>query len=234
MSSSAAASSYRRSFRETNYGTPLLSRLALSGGRYPTSASPVSSRPGGHRPRSSTPAPRLVYDKVDFSLADAVNQEILAARTKEKTELRELNDRFAGFIEKVRYLEQQNVGLRAELDRQQSRQEAGRACELYQRELRELRLQLDLVAKERDGIQVERDNLAEDLTLSQQRFVPTGGRLGYQGQRDIKYNQRLQAAGQQSSLDDVVGELFSECRYETEELGCIQVHIYVICYPCYI
>ncbi|XP_023690862.1 peripherin-like isoform X1 [Paramormyrops kingsleyae] len=170
MSSSAGASSYRRSFRETNYGTPLLSRLSLSGGRYPTSASPVSSRPGGHRPRSSTPAPRLVYDKVDFSLADAVNQEILAARTNEKTELRELNDRFAGFIEKVRYLEQQNAGLRAELGRQQSRQEPGRACELYQQELRELRLQLDLVAKERDGIQVERDNLAEDLTLLQQRL----------------------------------------------------------------
>ncbi|KPP62729.1 plasticin-like, partial [Scleropages formosus] len=138
--------------------------------RLPSSASPVSSRSSSHRLRSSTSATRLSYDRTDFSLAEAANQEFLATRSNEKAELRELNDRFANFIEKVRYLEQQNTSLQAELSHRQSQNEPGRAAELCQQELRELRHQLDLVSKEKDNLQVERDNLAEDLSFLKQRL----------------------------------------------------------------
>ncbi|XP_048856127.1 peripherin isoform X1 [Brienomyrus brachyistius] len=175
MSHSAVrtSTSYRRTFGAAApmpLYTPMASRVSLSGGRYLSSALPASSRSVGYRARSSTPAPRLSYDKVDFSLAEAVNQEFLATRSNEKAELQELNDRFANFIEKVRYLEQQNAGLQAELTQFRTQQEPNRASELFQQEMRELRQHLDAMGKERDQLQVERDNLAEDVSHLKQRL----------------------------------------------------------------
>lgn len=179
MSSSTGRTSYRRTFgAPTSYTayTPLPSRLPMSGGRY-LSAAPVSmsTRTVGYRARSGTPAsaPRLSYEKVDFSLAEAINQEFLTTRSNEKQELQELNDRFASFIEKVRYLEQQNAGLQLELNQYKGKQQQGhpnRASEMCQEEMRELRRQMEQIGKERDQFQVERDNLAEDLALLKQRL----------------------------------------------------------------
>lgn len=186
MSSSAYSStSYRRTFggphliSMSSY-SPVSSRMSASGGgRYMRSASPaVASRSSyQQRSRSSAQAPRLSYDKVDFTLAEAVNQEFLTTRSNEKAELQELNDRFASFIEKVRYLEQQNGALQQELSQYKGQQQQGqptRANDLFQEELRELRRQIEAIGKERDQHLLERDNLAEDLALVKQRLVPTG------------------------------------------------------------
>ncbi|XP_036386515.1 peripherin isoform X2 [Megalops cyprinoides] len=174
-SSARTSTSYRRTFGSaTPMGsyTPHTSRVSFGGGRYLSSMPSTVTRSGGYRLRSSSsPAPRLSYDKVDFSLAEAVNQEFLTTRSNEKAELQELNDRFASFIEKVRYLEQQNNTLQTELSQYKGQQqEPSRADELFQREIRELRRQLELMGKERDQFQVERDNLAEDLALVKQRL----------------------------------------------------------------
>ncbi|XP_026883784.1 peripherin [Electrophorus electricus] len=176
MSHSSVRTSYNRTFAGPSSVTysPFSSRMPTLGNRYFSSAPPSSStRSVGYRLRSATPAPRLSYDKVDFSLAEAINQEFLATRSNEKQELQELNDRFASFIEKVRYLEQQNAGLHMELNQYKGKQQHGqpnRASELCQQELRELRRQMEQIGKERDQIQVERDNLAEDLALIKQRL----------------------------------------------------------------
>lgn len=127
------------------------------------------------RSRPSTQSPRVSYDKVDFTLAEAINQEFLTTRSNEKAELQELNDRFASFIEKVRYLEQQNGALQQELNQFKGQQQHGqpnRATDLFQEELRELRHQMDTIGKERDQYLLERDNLAEDLGQLKQRLVP--------------------------------------------------------------
>lgn len=107
-------------------------------------------------------------ERLDFSMAEALNQEFLATRSNEKQELQELNDRFANFIEKVRFLEQQNAALRGELSQARG-QEPARADQLCQQELRELRRELELLGRERDRVQVERDGLAEDLAALKQR-----------------------------------------------------------------
>lgn len=133
-------------------------------------------QPSRSRSRAGPQPPRLSYDKVDFTLAEAVNQEFLATRSNEKAELQELNDRFASFIEKVRYLEQQNGALQQELNQYKGQQQQGqpsRASDLFQEELRELRHQMDAIGKERDQYLLERDNLAEDLGLLKQRSVTT-------------------------------------------------------------
>ncbi|XP_007248366.3 peripherin [Astyanax mexicanus] len=176
MSHSTVRTSYRRTFGAPASYSPLPSRLPMSGGRYLSSApASMPTRNVGYRARSGTPvsAPRLSYDKVDFSVADAINQEFLTTRSNEKQELQELNDRFASFIEKVRYLEQQNAGLQLELNQYKGKQQQGhpnRASEMCQQEMRELRNQMEQIGKERDQFQVERDNLAEDLALLKQRL----------------------------------------------------------------
>lgn len=176
------ATSYRRTFGPPPSLSPgafsYSSSSRFSGSRLLGSASSSSSaRLGSFRvPRSSAGALlRLPSERLDFSMAEALNQEFLATRSNEKQELQELNDRFANFIEKVRFLEQQNAVLRGELSQARG-QEPARADQLCQQELRELRRELELLGRERDRVQVERDGLAEDLAALKQR---SGGRAGW-------------------------------------------------------
>ncbi|XP_063068140.1 desmin b [Engraulis encrasicolus] len=101
-------------------------------------------------------------ETLDFSLADALNQEFLTTRTNEKVELQHLNDRFASYIEKVRFLEQQNAVLTVEIERLKGR-EPTRIADLYEEEMRELRRQIEILTNQRSQVEVQRDNLADDL-----------------------------------------------------------------------
>uniref|UniRef100_G3N5Y2 IF rod domain-containing protein n=1 Tax=Gasterosteus aculeatus aculeatus TaxID=481459 RepID=G3N5Y2_GASAC len=176
-SSMHTSTSYRRTFGSphsipmSSY-SPVSSRMPVSGGRYVRSMPPVapsrSTTYHQQRSRSAAQPPRLSYDKVDFTLSEAINQEFLTTRSNEKAELQELNDRFASFIERVRYLEQQNGALQQELNQFKGQQQQGqpnRASELFQEEVRDLRRPLDSTGKERDQYLLERDNLAEELVL---------------------------------------------------------------------
>lgn len=181
-SSAQTASSYRRTFGHGAYASPSLNRsfLGHSGG----GGGHVSSRVYEVTRTSSAPAYRVsssfvnrplgtsrtsvgrsyagMGETLDFSLADALNQEFLATRTNEKAELQHLNDRFASYIEKVRFLEQQNQALSVEVERLRGR-EPTRIADLYEEEMRELRRQVEILTNQRSRVEVERDNLAEDL-----------------------------------------------------------------------
>eukprot|EP00069_Balaena_mysticetus_P018351 bmy_11375T0 len=115
--------------------------------------------------------------RVDFSLAGALSSGFKETRASERAEMMELNDRFASYIEKVRFLEQQNKALAAELNQLRAK-EPTKLADVYQAELRELRLRLDQLTANSARLEVERDNLAQDLgTLRQKLQDETNLRL---------------------------------------------------------
>uniref|UniRef100_A0AAX7VZH7 IF rod domain-containing protein n=1 Tax=Astatotilapia calliptera TaxID=8154 RepID=A0AAX7VZH7_ASTCA len=164
-SSGQTASSYRRTFGHGTYASPSLNRSLL--GHSGSGGGHVTSRVYEVTRASATPAYRVsssYYGRptLDFSLADALNQEFLTTRTNEKAELQHLNDRFASYIEKVRFLEQQNQALVVEVERLRGR-EPTRIADLYEEEMSELRRQVEILTNQRSRIEVERDNLLDDL-----------------------------------------------------------------------
>ncbi|KAF0026239.1 hypothetical protein F2P81_020976 [Scophthalmus maximus] len=123
----------------------------------------VSSGAGGAGFGSSTAMRTYAGEKLDFNLADAMNQDFLNTRTNEKAELQHLNDRFASYIEKVRFLEQQNAALTVEIEQLKGREGPGRVADMYEEEMRELRRQIEALSNQRARVEVDRDNLADDL-----------------------------------------------------------------------
>ncbi|CAN9498173.1 unnamed protein product [Ophioblennius macclurei] len=183
-SSAQSASSYRRTFGQGTYASPSLNRAFLGHSGSGGGGSHVTSRVYEVSRSSSAPAYRVsssyygrpltssrtsvgrsyagMGETLDFNLADALNQEFLTTRTNEKAELQHLNDRFASYIEKVRFLEQQNQALAVEVERLRGR-EPTRIADLYEEEMSELRRQVEILTNQRSRIEVERDNLVDDL-----------------------------------------------------------------------
>lgn len=127
------------------------------------SAYRVSSGAGGAGFGSSSAMRTYSGEKLDFNLADAMNQDFLSTRTNEKAELQHLNDRFASYIEKVRFLEQQNLALTVEIEQLRGREGHGRVAEMFEEEMRELRRQIETLSNQRARVEVDRDNLGDDL-----------------------------------------------------------------------
>lgn len=179
--SAETASSYRRTFGSglgSGFSSSMFSGRGSSGSSRMSSrvyeVSKTSSAPvfSSHRVSSSAYGAGSLLrsgEKLDFNLADAMNQDFLNTRTNEKAELQHLNDRFASYIEKVRYLEQQNQALLVEIERLKGR-EPTRIAEMYEEEMRELRRQVDAVTNDRSRVEIERDNLADDLQKLKMRW----------------------------------------------------------------
>ncbi|KAI3374284.1 hypothetical protein L3Q82_006127 [Scortum barcoo] len=167
---SAPHSSYKRMFG----GDKITSRTGYSSRQYSSQVRSsrasfgLSSAPGIYasktqRLRSSSAAvPRLASENLDFSLSDAINSEFIVNRTNEKAQMQSLNDRFASYIDKVRFLEQQNKILLAELEQLRGKG-TSRVGDLYEDEMRELRRQVDQLTNEKARVEVHRDNLADDI-----------------------------------------------------------------------
>uniref|UniRef100_A0A8C2KHS9 Vimentin n=1 Tax=Cyprinus carpio TaxID=7962 RepID=A0A8C2KHS9_CYPCA len=180
MTSRTSTSSYKRMFggerpamvRSTyssrQYSSPVrtTSRVSYSSA---SSASPSIYMSRGARVRSSAPLPRLSTDTLDFGLAEAINTEFKANRTNEKAEMQHLNDRFASYIDKVRFLEHQNKILIAELEQMRGKG-SSRVGDLYKDEMRELRRQVDQLINEKATVEVERDNLGENIERLRQKL----------------------------------------------------------------
>ncbi|XP_077068845.1 glial fibrillary acidic protein [Siphateles boraxobius] len=163
MEPQRAFSSYRKRFG-TPGGSPSVGITnRLSTGRLSLHSSP--------RHLTSSPA---TMSSSRLSLGGERLDSLLKAqyprtRTNEKLEMMGLNDRFASYIEKMRFLEQQNQMLVAELNQLRGK-EPSRLGDIYQEELRELRRQVDDLNAGKARLEIEKDNLASDLATLKHRL----------------------------------------------------------------
>nr|XP_020465488.1 neurofilament light polypeptide-like [Monopterus albus] len=167
-----STSSYRRWYTEAP------SRVMVTRGRthsvYPSHTSPFSSSrvqyssPSRLLLSSSSPASSL---ELELSQAAHISSEFRTIRTEERSQLQDLNDRFAGFIERVHELEQQNRALEAELLLLRQRHtEPSRLRALYEQEARSLRAAVDEARAEQQAILGQRERLEQTLSALQGRY----------------------------------------------------------------
>lgn len=86
-------------------------------------------------------------------------------REKEKKDMQDLNERFANYIEKVRFLEAQNKKLASELEQLRSHwgKETNKIKLMYETELTEARKLIDDTNKEKSRLQLRVGQLEEQL-----------------------------------------------------------------------
>ncbi|EAW49654.1 internexin neuronal intermediate filament protein, alpha, isoform CRA_b [Homo sapiens] len=191
-----SSSSYRKVFGDGSRLSARLSGAGGAGGFRSQSLSRSNVASSAACSSASSLGLGLAYrrppasDGLDLSQAAARTNEYKIIRTNEKEQLQGLNDRFAVFIEKVHQLETQNRALEAELAALRQRHaEPSRVGELFQRELRDLRAQLEEASSARSQALLERDGLAEEVQRLRARCEEESrGREG--AERALKAQQR--------------------------------------------
>ena len=98
---------------------------------------------------------------------------VKSSREKEKKDMQDLNERFAGYIEKVRFLEAQNRRLADELEKLKAKwgKETTQIKAMYQAELDEARKCLDDADKEKARLEIRVASLEEQLDELRQKSV---------------------------------------------------------------
>ncbi len=108
---------------------------------------------------------------MDISHAAQVSSEFREVRTQEKAQLQDLNDRFAGYIERVHELEQQNRALEGELLLLRQRHvEPSRLRGLYEQEIRTLRAAVEEARMERQAALSHRESMENALRSLQASY----------------------------------------------------------------
>ena len=90
---------------------------------------------------------------------------VKSSREREKKDLQDLNERFASYIEKVRFLEAQNRKLGSELDELRSKwgKETTQIKQMYEAELAEARRLIDDLSKDKAALEIKMSSMQEQF-----------------------------------------------------------------------
>jgi len=150
---------------QSNYAGP--SFMASSQARPASRAKYSTSSEYGGRSRRNYHSG--VTKKDIDSMAAELGPEFLSQRTNEKENLKNLNNRFATYIEKVRSLEIQNKALEAKLNQFQNVRPAN-VEKMYEEEMRRLRTEVNEITNIKDRAELARDNFAEDAAKWRDKY----------------------------------------------------------------
>jgi hypothetical protein len=116
-------------------------------------------------------------------------------RQKEKRQLSELNDRFAGYVERVRFLEAQNKKLELELGNLRSKwgQETKQIEKMYQVELDEARNVLNDTSKTKDTLRLKLDKSEQELDLIRRKYTELEDYLNKDKKKINEYQDQIAA-----------------------------------------
>lgn len=106
-------------------------------------------------------APMANYTEITVTGVNSVKE----TRDREKKDMQDLNERFASYIDKVRYLEAQNRKLADDLDKLKTKwgKETAQIKAMFQAELDELRKALDEAEKEKARLEIRVASLEEQI-----------------------------------------------------------------------
>uniref|UniRef100_A0A8C8E369 Neurofilament light chain n=1 Tax=Oryzias sinensis TaxID=183150 RepID=A0A8C8E369_9TELE len=180
---------------------------------------------------SSYPSSPVSSLELELSQAAHISSEFRAVRTQERSQLQDLNDRFAGFIERVRELEQQNRALQAELLLLRQRHaEPSRLRALYEQEARSLRAAAEEARIEHQAVLSQREKLEQTLRVMQGQYEEemlareeAEGRL-MEARRDAD-QAALAKAEQEKSVDILLEELAFLKRIHEGEVAELQAQV---------
>ncbi|XP_059802100.1 alpha-internexin-like [Hypanus sabinus] len=123
-----------------------------------------------HSPLSATLLQRP-SDSMQLYQSGAFSEDHIAVSLNEKLLLQGLNDRFAGFIDKVRQLEQQNQGLESEIAAlRESQSNRSGLASVYEPEMLELRNLLLETENQKTQFLLESDHLKEKVQRLKEKF----------------------------------------------------------------
>lgn len=128
--------------------------------------------------------------------ANVTNTGVTAVKTsreREKKDMQDLNERFASYIEKVRFLEAQNRRLADELEKLKAKwgKETTQIKAMYQAELDEARKCLDDADKEKARLEIRVASLEEQLEEMRARLNEANRAVIEERERNERQNQQL-------------------------------------------
>jgi len=118
---------------------------------------------------------------------------VKASRDQEKKDMQDLNERFAGYIEKVRFLEAQNRKLADELNKLKEKwgKETSAIKAMYQAELDEARRLLDDAEKEKARLEIRCASLEEQIEELRRKLDDATQALAQEREKTDRQNQQL-------------------------------------------
>jgi len=118
---------------------------------------------------------------------------VKSSRVTEKKDMQDLNERFASYIEKVRFLEAQNRKLADELDKLKSKwgKETTAIKAMYQAELDEARRLLDEAEKDKARLEISNETLTERVEEIRSQLEETQDELVKSKENVEALNQRM-------------------------------------------
>ncbi|NXO61273.1 K2C4 protein, partial [Phainopepla nitens] len=155
-----------------------------------------------------------------------IDPEIQKVRTQEREEIKKLNDKFASFIDKVRFLEQQNQVLETKWKLLQEQGGAGRGGRnldpFFETYISGLRKQLDCLSSEKHQLETELksfQDMVEDFKTKYEEEI--NKRTAAENEfvllkKDVDgvYMTKVELQGKLDSLSDEIN--FLKCLYEAE------------------